>query len=194
MKTDTRARMIETTARMVQARGLHGVSLSDILSESGAPRGSLYFHFPGGKKELILEAVRSGIEEASEALRECLGEADTPAEGVRAFFGVLARELVESGYGFGCPVAGIVLDRPDAGSDLEKACQAGFDDWARMYREAFMEAGATPARACRLAMTVLASMEGALVMARNQRAPAPIHEVGTEISELVERVVGSIQD
>lgn len=177
--------MIETTARLVQSRGLHGVSLSDILSESGAPRGSLYFHFPGGKSELILEAVRSGIEEATEALRECLAGADNPAEGVQHFFRIVARELVDSDYAFGCPVAGIVLGRPDVGSELERTCQAAFDQWARMYRDALMAAGIAPGRAGRLAMTVLASLEGALMMARGEQSPTPIDEVGEEVSQLI---------
>ncbi|MCC5859063.1 MAG: TetR/AcrR family transcriptional regulator [Ectothiorhodospiraceae bacterium] len=185
MRTDTRMRMIETTARLVQARGLHGVSLSEILRESDAPRGSLYFHFPGGKSELILEAVRSGIEEASEALRACLDGADNPAEGVRDFFRIVARELVDSDYVFGCPVAGVVLDRPEIGSELERTCQAALDQWGRMYREAFLAAGMAPDRAERLAMTVLAGLEGALMMARSEQRPTAIEGVGEEVSRLI---------
>ena len=59
MAKDTRTRMLETTARLLQHRGFYGTALSDILEQSGAPRGSLYFHFPGGKEQLVLEC-RSG--------------------------------------------------------------------------------------------------------------------------------------
>jgi len=72
MAKDTRTRMIETTARLLQHRGYHGTSLNDILEQSGAPRGSLYFHFPGGKDQLAIEATRAGIEEATQALRQAL--------------------------------------------------------------------------------------------------------------------------
>ena len=185
MKPDTRTRMIETTARLVQTHGLHGVSLSDILSESGAPRGSLYFHFPGGKNELMQAALQSGIKEATDALRDCLAEADNPAEGVQQFFRVTARELVESDFAFGCPVAAIVLDRPDIESELAKTCQAAFDQWARMYRDALMAAGVPPGRAGSLALTVLASLEGALMMARSEQSAIPVDEVGKEVSELI---------
>ena len=57
MASNTRKKMIETTARLVQAKGYHGTSLNEILKKSDAPRGSLYFHFPGGKKTLVLEAM-----------------------------------------------------------------------------------------------------------------------------------------
>lgn len=185
MMKDTRTRMIETTARLVQTRGLHGVSLNDILRESEAPRGSLYFHFPGGKTALVLEALRAGIEEATAALRDCLAEADNPAKGIEDFFRVVARELVESDYAFGCPVAAVVLDRPDMESELARTCQAAFDLWIGMYRDALVGAGVPPARADRLALTVLAGLEGSLMMARSQQSPAPIEGVGQDITELV---------
>ncbi len=191
MTTDTRTRMIETTARLVQARGLHGVSLSDILTESGAPRGSLYFHFPGGKTALVLEALRLGIEEATVALRDCLSEADSPAEGIQDFYRVVAREVVGSDYAFGCPVAAVVLDRPDIESELAKTCQAAFEEWVRMYRDALMAAGVAPERANRLALTILGSLEGALMMARSQRSPAPIEEIGQEVAEWIAAILSS---
>jgi len=186
MKTDTRNRLIETTARLVQSRGFHGVSLNNILNESGAPRGSLYFHFPGGKTELVLEALRLGIEEATDALRKCLTETDNPAEGVRDFFAIVARDLTSSGYAFGCPVAGVVLDRPDIDSKLGKTCQAAFDQWAGMYRDALLAAGIAQDRAGRLALTVLASLEGALMMARSEHSASPVEQVGMEVSELIQ--------
>jgi TetR/AcrR family transcriptional regulator, lmrAB and yxaGH operons repressor len=177
--------MIETTARLVQERGLHGVSLNDILTESGAPRGSLYFHFPGGKQALVLEALKAGIEEATEALRDCLAEADSPARGVEDFFRLIATEMKDSNYAFGCPVAAIVLDRPEIGSDLARTCQAAFDHWAGMVCEALMAAGLEPDRANRLALTVLGSLEGALLMARGQASLAPIEAIGSEIAEWI---------
>ena len=65
MAKDTSARMIEATARMLQHRGYHGTALSDILEASGAPRGSLYFHFPGGKDQLAIEATRAAVDRLS---------------------------------------------------------------------------------------------------------------------------------
>ncbi|TGW02048.1 TetR/AcrR family transcriptional regulator, partial [Mesorhizobium sp. M2D.F.Ca.ET.145.01.1.1] len=61
MATDTRTRMIEATALLLRRRGYHGTSLNDILTASGAPRGSLYFHFPGGKDQLVIEVTRASV-------------------------------------------------------------------------------------------------------------------------------------
>lgn len=191
MAANTRTRMIETAARLVQARGFHGVSLNDVLVESGAPRGSLYFHFPGGKKELILEAIQTGIEAATRELEACLTATDDPAEGVRSFFNAAAREMSDSDFTFGCPVAPIVLDGRDTGSELVQACQAAFDRWEQMYRDALERAGLRTAKAHRVARTILASLEGALLMARSKQSAEPIEQTGAEIAGLVAGVVAA---
>ena len=180
--------MIETTARLIQVRGYYGVSLNDILTECGAPRGSLYFHFPGGKTMLILEAVRVGIAEATRVLRHCLEDADDPSAGVRAFFQAAAREMVDTQYLFGCPVAPIVLDSPEIDTELARTCQAGLKEWESLYRSALESAGVPAGRATRLSRTILAGMEGALMMARSERSVAPLVEVGDEMAALISSV------
>ena len=185
MAKTTRIRMIETTLRLIQARGLHGVSLNDILGESGAPRGSLYFHFPGGKEALVLGAMQSGIEEASRILQESLTDAASPAEGVRSFFRAAASEMTDSEYTFGCPVAPIILDAPDVSTELATACRAALEEWTSMYQHSLEAAGLSPARAGRLARMIVASLEGALIMARSQRASPIITEVGDEVADLI---------
>lgn len=189
MATDTRTRIIETTSRLIQVRGYYGVSLGDILSESGAPRGSLYYHFPGGKETLVLEAMREGIAEATRELQECLDGADNPAEGVRSFFRAAAREMVDANYLFGCPVAPIVLDTPETESELAKACQSALDEWEVLYRNALESSGLEHGHAARLARTILASMEGALIMARSRRDESPLEEVGDQMAEMINAVI-----
>ena len=112
---------------------------------SGAPRGSLYFHFPGGKDQLVLEATRRAVEETTAYLRATLAEARGPAEGVRAFFDAAADLLVETEYTFGCPVAPVILDAPDALPELQELCRQAFEEWVGLFRDAFAD-GRNPAR------------------------------------------------
>ena len=174
MAKDTRARMLETTARLLQHRGYYGTSLSEILAESGAPRGSLYFHFPGGKDQLGIEATRAAVEETTAALREALANAASPAQGVRAFLGAVAGLMRESGYTFGCPVAPVILDATGGVDELAELCRQAFEEWVRLLREAFAAAGVPEGRAGALALLVVASVEGLLLVARAYRDCGPI--------------------
>ena len=141
MAKDTRARMLDTTARLLQHRGYYGTSLNDILEASGAPRGSLYFHFPGGKDQLVLEATRAAVEEATQALRGTLATATTPGQGVRAFVEAAARIMRDTDYTFGCPVAPVILDATDGFPELAELCRRAFEEWVGLMESSFVAAG-----------------------------------------------------
>jgi TetR/AcrR family transcriptional repressor of lmrAB and yxaGH operons len=132
--------MIETTAGLVHRRGFHGTSLNEILTESGAPRGSLYYHFPGGKEELVLQATRQGVAMVTRLLNEVLAGSPDPADGVRAFVEAAAHMLRDSGYVFGCPVAPIVLDSPES-SALAEVCQEALEEWRQVLVEGLGSGG-----------------------------------------------------
>jgi TetR/AcrR family transcriptional repressor of lmrAB and yxaGH operons len=189
MANDTRVRMLETTVRLLQHRGYYGTALSDILEASGTPRGSLYFHFPGGKDQLVLEATRQAVEETSRYLRDTLTAARGPAEGVRLFFEAAAALLVETDYSFGCPVAPVILDAPDALPELAAICKAAFEEWVGLFREAFLTAGIPPARAAALAVLVEAAIEGLLLIARAYRDTGALLLVARELEAIVAAAV-----
>jgi TetR/AcrR family transcriptional repressor of lmrAB and yxaGH operons len=185
MAKDTRTRLIETTARLLQHRGYHGTSLNDILEASGAPRGSLYFHFPGGKDELAIEATRGAVDLATRELQEALAQARTPAQGVRAYVDAAARLLRETDYTFGCPVAPVILDAAGDVEDLAGLCKQAFRTWAEMLCQAFVAAGMPARRADALALLVIAAIEGMLLLARAERDCAALTTVAAELEAII---------
>ena len=185
MAKDTRTRMIETTAKLLQHRGYHGTALSDILEASGAPRGSLYFHFPGGKDELAIEATRAAVAETTEYLRESLANSKTPAHGVRIFVDATAQLMRDSDYTFGCPVAPMILDGSAGLAELEQLCRQTFERWIEMLRKSFAAAGIPTRRSASLALLVVAAIEGALLIARAYRDCAPITDMAAELEATV---------
>ncbi len=184
MAKDTRTRMIETTAGLVHRRGFHGTSLSEILEQSGAPRGSLYYHFPGGKEELVLEATREGVAVITQVLSETLTQASDPADGVRAFFGAAAGELRDSGYVFGCPVAPVILDSPES-SALAEVCREALEEWQRVLVEGLGSAGIEHRCAESLATVIVCGLEGGLLLARARRDTAPLETVAEELASMI---------
>ena len=185
MAKDTRARMLETTARLLQHRGYHGTSLSDILEESAAPRGSLYFHFPGGKDQIVMEATRAAVAKATLAMREALESAKSPAQGVRDYLEMAARVMPESDYTFGCPVAPVILDANAGLTELAELCRRAFQEWVDLLQTSFVEAGVPRRRSSALAVHAISSIEGAMLLARAYRASGPLMTVAAELETIV---------
>ncbi len=186
----TRDRMLAATSTLVHARGYRGVSLSDVLAESGAPRGSLYHHFPGGKDQLVLEALLREVRRINDFLLEAFGRAESPAEGVRAYALGAAEELRASGYVLGCPVAPVVLDAPEPASELDRACRESFEAWHRILRDRLLASGVPPDRSESLALVVVSAVEGGILLAKSRRDTAPLESVAEEMSRLVADAAG----
>jgi TetR/AcrR family transcriptional regulator, lmrAB and yxaGH operons repressor len=185
MSESTREHMIETTASLVHRRGFYGTSLNEILTESGAPRGSLYYHFPGGKEELVLEATRQGVAMVTQLLKEALTGSPEIAEGVRTFVEAAAHMLRDSGYVFGCPVAPIVLDSPES-SALAEVCQEALEEWEQVLVNGLGSAGIEPGHAESLATVIVCCLEGGLILARARRDIAPLDAVAEELASMVQ--------
>jgi TetR/AcrR family transcriptional regulator, lmrAB and yxaGH operons repressor len=185
MAKDTRARILEATARLLQHRGYHGTALSDILEESAAPRGSLYFHFPDGKDQIVMEATRAAVAKATLALQETLAGAKNPAQGVRAYLETAARIMPETDYTFGCPVAPVILDANAGLTELAELCRGAFEEWIDLLQTSFVEAGVPRRRASALAQLVISSIEGSMLLARAYRESGPLMTVAAELEMIV---------
>ena len=185
MSTDSRENMIRATVDLLRERGYAGTSLGDILARSGGPRGSIYHHFPGGKQELVTEALRryaAGIRRRLAAVAETGSGVDL----VRALLGAMRDGLRASDYAVGCAVAGVVLDlAPDAKQSLLTPAAEALDGWLDVIAGALIRDGHSKQRAHRLATLVLAAFEGAIILARAQRSTAPLDEVEQELAVLL---------
>src|SRR6266436_3075441 len=108
MGSNSRATMIRSAAALFGSRGLSGTSFSDVLADSGAPRGSIYHHFPGGKKPLAADAIGWTLAQVLAYLRACPGS--TPSGGLECFIGLWRQSGRASAGSAGCPVACVSID------------------------------------------------------------------------------------
>ncbi len=179
---DARQRMIISAALLMRERGVEATSFSDVLAHSGAPRGSIYHHFPGGKAQLVEEATRYGGDFIAGGLAAALAEND-PAAALHGFCQIWLEVLRESDFAAGCPVVAATLegDRSPAARD---AAAAAFERWEELLIEAFERHGIAAARAASLATLAIAAIEGAIVVARAQRSSTPLERVTGELEQL----------
>jgi AcrR family transcriptional regulator len=172
---DVKARMIRETARALASHGLQRASFSQILKASGAPRGSLYHHFPGGKNELVLKAVAAAGDHVLAVLARLEGR---PASDVAAGFIDLWRQaLVASDFGAGC--AALAVTVAAEAPEHTAAAAAVFAAWRRRLAEMLAEGGA--AKAPGLAAAILAACEGAVALARAERSLDPFDQTASQL-------------
>ncbi len=180
----SRDAFVEATVGLLQRKGYAASGLNEIVARSGAPKGSLYFHFPGGKQELALAAMERAGARLQRAIAAILDSSEDLAGGLAALVDSLAAGLESSGYRDGCPIATVTLE---AASDSE-AIRAGaaevFSSWLQVLERRLLAAGLSAEDAARRAQFVLAAIEGALILARARRDLGPLQAVREELVAL----------
>ena len=146
MASDARERMVRSAAYLFRERGFSGTAFSDVIAHSGAPRGSIYHHFPGGKIQLAEEAVRYAGDFLGAGVRAATRD-DDPVAAVRAFLGWWRRVLVKSDFRAGCPIVAVTVES-QLGLGHGAAADA-FQRWQDALTAGLVSAGAAPARAAR---------------------------------------------
>jgi AcrR family transcriptional regulator len=172
--SDTRDRLIRSTSRLLRTQGYAATGLNQVMAEAEAPRGSMYFHFPGGKVELAGAAVDRFAERSTARMRKTLADHDTVADAVTAIFDSYVEHLEGTGYAEGCAVASVALDAASTHPSLADATGRALRTWTDVLAEALEAEGREPAEAHGLATVVIAAIEGTVVMARGEQSVEPI--------------------
>jgi TetR/AcrR family transcriptional regulator, lmrAB and yxaGH operons repressor len=184
-RTDSRSRMIRAAAELFRQRGYHATTFSDVVRESGAPRGSTYFHFPGGKQELAREAIARAGDEMEEMVDEAARHADSPGSLVRALAQIIGNRFERSGYQSGCAIATLILELAPRDEEFSADFDRVFARWRAALVTHFEPLGIAPGRAAVLADLTMSTLEGALVLSRAARATDPLQ---TTIEALISAI------
>jgi TetR/AcrR family transcriptional regulator, lmrAB and yxaGH operons repressor len=176
--------MIHAAAQLFRERGYHATAFSDVIQASGAPRGSTYFHFPGGKQELAREAIALAGDEIEQMV--AAARCDGPGSLVRALGDMVAARLEGSGYRSGCAIATMVLELAPQSEELSSEFDKVFGRWRQALARQFEIWGITPGRAPDLADLVISVFEGGLVVSRAARRIDAFRTAIEALAELVE--------
>ncbi|WP_371573282.1 TetR/AcrR family transcriptional regulator [Streptomyces sp. NBC_01314] len=183
-RSDSRDRMILGAAALLREYGANATSIDRVLAHSGAPRGSVYHHFPGGRTQLIGEAVALAGDFIAGMIDAAM-QTDDPVEAVDAFFALWRDRLVESGFRAGCPIVAVAVETNDDAPQLALSAAAVFARWQEALAGLFVRHGLTEERSRRLGAFIIAAVEGAVIMCRAEQSTAPIEAAATEIHDLL---------
>ena len=184
MSSDTRTRMIEATVEALRRRGVAGMSFTDVLRASGAARGAIYHHFPGGKAQIVAEAAARNGRDVQAYLATL--PAGSPPAGVEAFLAAVRPVVEESAAGGGCAVAAITVPAgAESGDDsLRQVAASAFASWEEQLAQRLAAAGLAPAEAADLATLLITLLEGAHIMCRAAGTIEPFDQAARIASTL----------
>jgi TetR/AcrR family transcriptional regulator, lmrAB and yxaGH operons repressor len=169
--SNARAQLISSAAKLFQRQGYHGTGLTQILTESGAPKGSFYHHFPSGKEELAETVMHQAGKEISGLVMSAFDRSDTFIAGVDAVSLSIADWFSRSDFAAGCPITSVMLETVPASSRLGTASKEVFREWSGVVTSAALRDGYDMQTAKSLGQAMVIALEGAWIVARAERDP-----------------------
>ncbi|MBL8018919.1 MAG: TetR/AcrR family transcriptional regulator [Leptospirales bacterium] len=182
---DTRERLLATTGALLQKQGYFATGVQEILKTSETPRGSFYFHFPGGKEELACAALQDKAHQWQDFLEERANQAVTLPEALSNVCDALAEAMVRSNYELGCPVATTALEAAATVDSIHRICSDHYATLAEKIASRLRAAGIPESQTAVLSTLVISAVEGALLLSRAHRSPEPLHQVGASLRNLL---------
>ena len=181
----TRERIVTATAELFRRQGYNGTSLKQVTVAAGAPFGSLYHGFPGGKEELaevVIETSGAAYRELFEVIADA---APDIVAGVGDFFEGAAVVLEETGYVDACPIGTVALEVASTNDRLRRATERVFAGWVEAATVRLRASGIAADEADDLAQTLVAAIEGGFMLSRAARSPEPMRAAGRQVRRLV---------
>ncbi|WP_371525508.1 TetR/AcrR family transcriptional regulator [Streptomyces sp. NBC_01283] len=189
-----RERMVFSGAQLIRRDGVAATGMRDVAAHARAPRGSIQHHFPGGKEELVNEAVGWAGRYASRRIGRFLAALPEPTPS--GLFAEMVRQWTDeyrnAGFEGGCPVAAATVDCAESTESTREAVSTAFTTWSGSVARALTDMGVPEVRADALATLMISSLEGAILMARAERDVRALTAVATELGPLLDAAVPTV--
>jgi len=182
--------MVRSAAQLIRRKGVSGTGMREIVTEADAPRGSLQHYFPGGKEEIVSDALLWSGEVAARRLHRCLGEltSRTPSALLASIVDIWRRELTEEQFSAGCPLVAAAADTAATSEQLRQVLRRAFDSWLEPLSKSLVDLGVPLERADNLAIVVIAALEGAIILARIRCDLTPFDALTLELGPVLDGI------
>ncbi|MGU3432664.1 TetR/AcrR family transcriptional regulator [Actinomycetes bacterium M1A6_2h] len=188
-RSTAREDMLRSAVSLFRRNGVEATSVADVLDHAGAPRGSVYHHFPRGRPQLVEEATRSAGAFMGSMISAGLASLG-PAGTLEAIIAGFRTQLVASDFAEGCPVASVAIEGPQSPTALVAAGES-FTSWEDIIAASLWQNGIGHDRAQGLATMSLSAIEGALLLCKAQRSTRALDRVEKEVALLLAGAVES---
>ncbi|WP_326569312.1 TetR/AcrR family transcriptional regulator [Amycolatopsis rhabdoformis] len=190
--TGTKDRILAAGAELFRRGGYTGTGVKQIVEKAGAPFGSLYHFFPGGKEQLAEQVIRTSGMEYAQLFDVFVAPAPDVVTGVEAFFAAGVTTLLETDYVEGCPIATVALEVATTNEPLRQATADVFTAWIEAGTAGFAAFGLPAEQGRVLTIALVTSLEGAFVLARSMRSPEPMAVAGAAVVDVARRLLAEL--
>lgn len=179
-----RDQILQATCDLLENQGFHASGLNEIVRESGAPKGSIYYYFPGGKEEIIAEAVLFAGRRVAGRIKAELARQTDPAAALSGFIETIAHHVEASGFKAGGPLTIVAAESATTSERINQACRAAYSLLTAAFQEKLVQAGRSEAEAEPLAVFLVAAIEGGIILSRTYHTGDPLRQVARQVAQM----------
>jgi AcrR family transcriptional regulator len=182
MARSTRESILTAAAELMRHKGYGAVAMKDIAAASGAPIGSLYHHFRGGKVQIAREALINAGHAYALLIPSIVDEYTDLGDAVEAVFTQAADDMAGTGFANMCPVASVAAEVADTVEELRETTASVFAGWVDGGSAYFAARGLDSSTAREVTLALIGALEGAFVLARTLRSTEPLLAAGRALT------------
>lgn len=187
VRGETKRRMLLGGVALLRERGSAGVTIDAVLARTGAPRGSVYHHFPGGRRQLLSESLGLAADAIATLIED--SASDTPEQALRRLVEFWRKLLSAGDFQAVCPAIAVAVGGTEDDRALHPEVAEILIRWRTALATALAAAGIPPTRTESLANLTLSAIEGAIVLCRVTRTMDPLDQVAAELEALLTAAV-----
>ncbi|MBK9050775.1 MAG: TetR/AcrR family transcriptional regulator [Chloroflexi bacterium] len=177
--SSAREEILQATTALLEKQGSHATGLNEIIRESGAPKGSLYYYFPEGKDQLVSEAVLAAGQGVAARIRANLADI-----GLAAFILRIAENVESSGFAAGSPLTAVAMETATTNERINLACREAYGLLVTAFQDYLQTNGVEPGRALEQATFITAAIEGGIILSRTYHTADPLRTVAGQLGLL----------
>jgi TetR/AcrR family transcriptional repressor of lmrAB and yxaGH operons len=183
--SNAREQILQTTCDLLEKQGYHGTGLNEIVKESGAPKGSLYYYFPEGKEQITAEAVLQSGRVVSARIRTGLKTSSSARKAIHDFILLIAENVERSGFAAGSPLTAVAMETATQSERINLACREAYGLLQSAFKEKLLESGFPEIKAQELATFIVAAVEGGIILSRVSHTADPLRLVAKQLKMLI---------
>ena len=183
--SNAREQILQTTCDLMEKQGYHATGLNEIVKESGAPKGSLYYYFPDGKEQITAEAVVQSGRAVSERIRAGLKTSSSAPKAIHDFILLVAENVERSGFAAGSPLTAVAMETATKSERINAACRDAYAMLQSAFQEKLLESGLSKAKAEELGTFITASIEGGIILSRTAHTADPLRVVAKQLRNAI---------